>query len=160
MESRTHKLHSFQAVGDSDYTFENPDHDIRGFTVKDSAGEKIGRVDRLLIDVDARKVRFMEIGHGGFLGIGRDRSLLPVDAIESVDYSDHTVYITQTRERIGGSPAYQPDMVEKSDDYYASVYDYYGYPAYWSAGYAYPEYGAMRRERERPNPEYDKSKMD
>lgn len=159
MDGNPRKLHTLQTVGDSDYTFEDPRDDIRGFTVKDSAGEKIGRVDRLMVDPGARKVRFLEVGHGGFLGIGREHSLLPVDAIESVDFDNRELYINQTRERVSGSPAYAPEMTEKPD-YYDTIYDYYGYPAYWSAGYVYPEYGAMRRERDEPDPSYRKSNMD
>jgi sporulation protein YlmC with PRC-barrel domain len=160
MNTQNHRLHSFQSVDDSAFTFENPKDDIRGFTVRDSAGEKIGKVDQLLVDPDARKVRFLQVGHGGFLGIGREHSLLPVDAIQSVDYENREVYINQTRERIGGSPAYQPDMVEKGQDYYATVYDYYGYPGPWSPGYVYPDYTTPRHDPIEADRQYDKSRGD
>lgn len=137
------------------FTFENPKDDIRDFTVRDSAGEKIGKVDQLLVDPDTRKVRFLQVGHGGFLGIGRERSLLPVDAIQSVDYQNHEVYVNQTRGQVDASSAYQPDMVDKGEEYYATVYDYYGYPGPWSPGYVYPDYTALRRDRTEADRQHD-----
>ncbi|MBF6594999.1 MAG: PRC-barrel domain-containing protein [Thermaceae bacterium] len=143
---KTNTLHELQTIRESDYSFENPNDDIRGYTVQDSTGEKIGKIDRLFIDNEAHKVRFIQVGHGGFLGLGREHSLLPVDAIESVDYTDHMAYIQQTREHVGASPAYQPNLVEKPE-YYASIYDYYGYPAYWSTGYIYPDYASLHSRK-------------
>lgn len=143
MDNRSHRLHTLQNINQSEFTLENPADDIRGYTVHDVSGEKLGKVDNLIVDVDARKVRFMQIGHGGFLGIGREHSLIPVDAIQQIDDEERSVYINQSRERIGSSPAYQPDLTLEDDDY-QKIYDYYGYTPYWYPGYIYPNYGAMR----------------
>lgn len=151
--------HHFRSVDDTTFTFENPQEDIRDFVVRDSSGAKIGRVDQLLVDTDAHKVRFLQVGHGGFLGIGREHSLIPVEAIEGVDYENREVHINQTQEQVGGSPAYWPDMVEKGEDYFATVYEYYGFPGPWSTGYVYPEY-TTRRSGVKVDPEYDQSRGD
>jgi hypothetical protein len=49
---------------------------------------------------------------GGFLEIGDRHVLLPVDAITRVGKRD--VLVNQTRERITGSPAYDPKLSEKA----------------------------------------------
>jgi sporulation protein YlmC with PRC-barrel domain len=123
-------------LGDTDLTVANPDEDIRGRSVVDSAGEKIGEVDALLIDDTSVKVRFMDVASGGFLGIGDKHVLIPVDAITRIDKDN--VYINQTGERIKGAPEYDPNLV--SDNYYSDLYGYYGYTPYWMSGYAYPAY--------------------
>ncbi len=51
---------------------------------------------------------------------------------------DAAVLINQTRERVTGAPAYDPELTEES--YYDNVYGYYGYAPFWGAGYMYPGY--------------------
>src|SRR5690606_12119564 len=134
MTEVTSKLLSVQDAG---LTIENPAEDIRGRDVVDAAGEKIGHVNDLLIDDSEHKVRLMEIGHGGILGIGESKVLVPIDSIDRID--EEVVHVNQTRERIAGAPRYDPELVEERD-YYGSLYGYYGVGPYWGSGYAYPAY--------------------
>ena len=62
------KSRTMVKLGDSDLTVANKDEDIRGRSVLDSTGEKIGEVKDLMIDEGESKVRFMQIGAGGVLG--------------------------------------------------------------------------------------------
>lgn len=121
-------------LSDSAQTVANPDEDIRDRNVKDKDGEDLGRVNDLLIDDVQNKVRFMEVGSGGFLGLGEHKSFIPIDAITRID---EDVHIDQTREYVAKAPAYDPDLVDQSS-YYEDVYGYYGYPPYWGATYTYP----------------------
>ena len=52
---------------------------------------------------------------------------------------DDHVHVDQTRERVAGSPAYDPDLAYEQD-YYGGLSGYYGYAPYWGAGYVYPGY--------------------
>ncbi len=126
---------------DTDRTVADPAEDIRGHRVVDSAGTDLGTVAELLVDEDEFKVRFLEIASGGFLGIGRDKTYLPVDAIRSI--TDDTVTIDQTRDFVANAPEYDPAMVRDRDSY-SSLLDYYGYGPYWAPGYAYPAYPFYR----------------
>jgi len=123
-------------LGDTDLTVASPDEDIRGRSVIDSAGKKIGEVSALMIDDTEAKVRFIQVATGGFLGIGDKHFLIPVDAITSIDKD--TVHINQTGERVKGAPDYDPNLV--TDDYWTNLYGYWGYSPYWNAGYTYPNY--------------------
>ncbi|MGI8485269.1 MAG: PRC-barrel domain-containing protein, partial [Thermomicrobiales bacterium] len=82
---------SLVKLGDTDLTVANPAEDIRGRKVVDKNGDDIGDVDALMIDTDEAKVRFIQIGAGGFLGIGEKHFLIPVDAITSIN--DDTVHV-------------------------------------------------------------------
>jgi len=124
-------------LGDTDLTVADPSEDIRGLSVVDKAGEEIGHVDALLVDAAENKVRFLQVASGGFLGIGERTFLLPVDAVAKID-DDH-VHVDQTRERVAGSPAYDPDLAYEQD-YYGGLSGYYGFAPYWGAGYVYPGY--------------------
>jgi sporulation protein YlmC with PRC-barrel domain len=68
-------------LGDTGLTVADPNADVRGRAVVDHNGEEIGKVDDLLIDDRERRVRFLRVGHGGFLGIGASHFLVPVDAV-------------------------------------------------------------------------------
>jgi sporulation protein YlmC with PRC-barrel domain len=128
---------ALEPLSQSDLTVEDPAEDIRGRTVFDRNDDEVGTVKDLMIDRDESRVRFMELGAGGFLGIGEDTFLIPVDALTSID--DKGVHIDKTREHVAGGQKYQPELVTDMD-YYGDVYGYYGYAPYWGAGYAYPAY--------------------
>jgi hypothetical protein len=71
---------SIRKLSDTGSTITPAADDIRGRTVKDKDGDAIGNVHDLLIDDGERKVRFLLVEHGGFLGFGRTNSFIPVDA--------------------------------------------------------------------------------
>jgi len=124
---------------DTDLMVAGGEADVRGRTAVDRNGEEIGQVDDLFIDSDEQKVRFLELGSGGFLGIGEKKSLIPVDAVARVE--EDKVVIDHDRTRIADAPAYDPELKEAPDrGYYESLYGYYGYAPYWAPGYMYPRY--------------------
>jgi sporulation protein YlmC with PRC-barrel domain len=112
-------------LSDSELVLEDPAQDVRGRNVYDSSGEEIGTVEDLYVDEAERRVRFLEVGAGGFLGLGEKHFLIPVEAVGEV--SDEGVTVSQTREKIVGSPAYDPNVVPESQAQ-RDIYDYYGLP--------------------------------
>lgn len=130
------KTRNLVKLGDTDLTVSNPAEDVRGYDVLDRSGEKIGEVKSLMLDDAESKVRFLEVGGGGFLGIGDKTWMIPVDAITRIH--DKHVHIDKTKEHVSGGPAYDPTLVQ--EQHWTDVYGYYGYRPYWTAGYAYPAY--------------------
>lgn len=122
-------------ISDRDLTL--PDHqEIRGRLVVDPDGQQLGTVDDLLIDEDRRRVRFLEFRSGGFLGIGRDRVLVPVEAVTHIG---EEIHVDTTRSHVEGSPGYDPDLTPASPlTDFANVYGYYGITPYWGHGVAHP----------------------
>lgn len=125
------------SLTDSSLTVANPDEDVRGRKMLDRHGEEIGSVDDLLLDDRENRVRFLRVAHGGFLGIGEEHFLVPVDAVTRID-NDH-VHIDRERSKLSDVPGYNPDLAE-APDYYPGVYGWWGYSPYWAGGYAYPAY--------------------
>ncbi|MFD6859246.1 PRC-barrel domain-containing protein [Rhodococcus sp. NPDC060090] len=120
---------------EADMLLEHPGQDIRGRSVYDRGGEELGDIDGLIIDEAERKVRFIRIGSGGFLGIGKTKRLVPVDALTRIE--DDRVYIDRTKEHVAGSDPYDPAVVPVSD-FYQNLYTHYGYTPFWAGGYIYP----------------------
>ena len=116
-----------RSLRDTDRTISSSDQDIRGRMVKDKDGRDLGRIEDLLVDDIERKVRFMEVATGGFLGFGESKSFIPIDAITRMTPDE--VYISHTREHVAGAPRYDPDLVPSDLHYFFNLYPYYGYPA-------------------------------
>jgi sporulation protein YlmC with PRC-barrel domain len=126
-------------LGDSELTVANEAEDVRGHKVIDKNGDEIGSVDALLIDEPERKVRFLEVGSGGFLGLGKKQVLIPVDAVRRID--DEHVYIGHERDEVASGPGYDPELMPEPDrPFVEGVYVHYGYLPYWGAGYRHPGY--------------------
>jgi CBS domain-containing protein len=123
-------------LSDSNLTLADHAEDIRALKVLDISGEELGTVNDLFIDEQERKVRFLEVSSGGFLGLGATKFLLPVESITRIGADE--VHINQSRERVAGAPRYDPTLVEER--YVSDVYSHYGYPPYWGPDYHYPPY--------------------
>ncbi len=122
-------------LGDHGQTVDGAANDVRGREVKDKDGDGIGKVADLLVDDREKKVRFLLVEHGGFLGFGETKTLIPVDAITKITADD--VFINQSRDRVASAPGYAPDLVDDRP-YHSSIYNYYGYMPYWGEGYISP----------------------
>lgn len=124
-------------LGDRGQTVDGPANDVRGREVKDKDGAGIGKVADLLVDDREEKVRFLLVEHGGFLGFGETKTLIPVDAVTK--FTEHEVFINQARERLASVPGYAPELVDDRP-YHASIYNYYGFVPYWGQGFVYPSH--------------------
>lgn len=122
-------------LGDHGETVDGSANDIRGREVKGKDGEGIGKVADLLVDDREKKVRFLLVEHGGFLGFGETKTLIPVDAVTKITQDD--VVVDQSRDRVATAPGYAPDLVDDRP-YHSSIYNHYGYAPYWGSGYIYP----------------------
>jgi sporulation protein YlmC with PRC-barrel domain len=124
-------------LSETSQTVADPAADVRGRTVVDSDGAEIGTVDDLLVDDRENKVRFLRIGEGGLLGIGKQHYLVPVDAVVAVE--PDRVRISRNRAEMAEVPPYDPEL-EYRPDYYAGLYGWWGYPPFWGSAYRYPGY--------------------
>lgn len=70
------------------------DPDVRGWDVKTSTGRSIGEVKELIVDPDARKVRYLEVGLNRDEAAGRERRdiTIPIEAAD-IDRRDKAVRV-------------------------------------------------------------------
>jgi sporulation protein YlmC with PRC-barrel domain len=125
MTERIHQGVEFVKLSDSDFRLNDPEQDVRGLEVYERGGDQIGSVEDLYVDEQERKVRLLEVGAGGFLGMGEKHFLIPAEAVASV--GEDGVTIDHSGEKVAGFPPFDPD-VEPESNYQRSLYDYYGYP--------------------------------
>lgn len=120
---------SLYTLGDHGETVDGLANDVRGREVKDKDGVGIGKVVDLLVDDRENKVRFLLVEHGGFLGFGETKSLIPVDAVTG--FTEDEVFTNQSRERVASAPGYDPDLIDDRP-YHSHIYNHYGVLPYWS----------------------------
>ena len=109
-------------LGDSDFVPANPEDDVRGKYVYVVDRKVIGSVEDLYIDRKEREVRFLEVGAGGLLGIGKKRFLVPVEAVVEVAAGLVTIEPGRTEKVEGPAPfdtkvAPPPADDRPADDY-------------------------------------------
>ncbi len=121
--------HQLVKLSDTDFRLEGPQQDIRGLNVYDYEGNEIGSVQDLYIDAEEHKVRFLDVGAGGFLGIGEKHFMVPVEAVWEV--GEEGVTIAQDTEKVMSSPPFDTDVAPPTADYQREVYGYYGYTPTW-----------------------------
>jgi sporulation protein YlmC with PRC-barrel domain len=91
-------------MGDSAFVAANPEDNLCGKDVYDPHGQRMGRVEDLYVDRQEREVRFLEVGAGGFLGIGERRFLVPVEAVTRVSEDQVIVEPERTEKAEGPAP--------------------------------------------------------
>jgi sporulation protein YlmC with PRC-barrel domain len=120
----------FSRLDQSELMLAEGELDIRGKDVVDVDGEELGSVTGLFVDEEERRVRFLEVKGGGILGLGDEVTLVPVEAVASVD--EERVRLEHPSARVAGAPRYDPQLADQPD--WGELYGYYGYPPYWPPG--------------------------
>ena len=115
----------FVRLTESGLALEDLTQDVRGLDIYDEDGDRIGKVEDLYADTEERKVRFLDVGAGGLLGLGEKRFLIPVEAVSEVLRED-VVVVDQKRQKVAESPLFDADVVPQPA-YQDELYKYYGY---------------------------------
>lgn len=99
---------------------------VNGTKVYNTAGEKLGSIESVMIDKVSGNVRYAVLEFGGFLGMGTDRYPLPWSALQ-YDHDQGGYVVALDKDRLKDAPRYaQSDVPEYTNDYGRRVYDYYG----------------------------------
>jgi len=83
-------------------------------------------VEDLYVDQEAQFPRFLDVGAGGFLGIGKKHFLVPFEEVSRSVSEEERVVVRQNRDKVLGSPEFDPDEMPEAD-LQRAVYAYYGY---------------------------------
>lgn len=106
---------------------------LEGDEVVNSAGEKLGTIDEIMIDVSAGRIAYAVLSTGGVLGIGDRLFAIPWNAL-TLDVDRECFILDMDKERLQEAPGFDkdrwPSMADSS--WAQSVYSYYGTQPYWS----------------------------
>ena len=110
-----------------------PTHDVisskrvEGTNVYNSAGDRVGSIDHLIIDKKSGQVRYAVMDFGGLLGMGTDRYPIPWNMLHYDTTKDGYVAPVD-KGQLERAPRHAIDAVPNYDDAYdSSVKTYYGF---------------------------------
>jgi sporulation protein YlmC with PRC-barrel domain len=108
-----------------------------GDRVRNSAGDDLGKIEELMIDLVRGRVAYAVLSFGGFLGIGDKLFVVPWSALQ-VDQPAHEFVLDIKREILEKAPGFDkshwPDMTDPS--YGREIHRHYGQTPYWEIAVA------------------------
>jgi sporulation protein YlmC with PRC-barrel domain len=105
---------------------------LTGDRVRNSAGDDLGKIEEIMIDLASGRIAYAVLSFGGFLGIGDKLFMVPWSAL-TVDQSAHEFVLDIQREALANAPGFDkgtwPDMADA--DYARDIHTHYGQTPYW-----------------------------
>ncbi|MBD8905452.1 PRC-barrel domain-containing protein [Methylorubrum zatmanii] len=105
---------------------------VIGTEVRRPDGDKVGRIERLMLDKRSGRVAYAVMSFGGFLGMGEEYYTLPWAVLRyDTDLDAYVVDITE--EQLRDAPARSPEGGDPEDDraWEEHVHRYYNAAPYW-----------------------------
>ena len=103
-----------------------------GDDIRNTRGEKLGKLEEIMLDLDAGRVAYAVLSFGGFLGVGDKLFAIPWEALE-VDTENKEIVLDVPKEKLEEAPGFDKDNWPQTTDrqWLAEVHAYYGYDPYW-----------------------------
>src|ERR1022692_2715388 len=96
---------------------------LAGDPVQNSAGEDLGKVNEIMIDIPSGKIAYAVLSFGGFLGMGNKLFALPWSALR----------LDEDKKKLENAPGFDkdnwPDMADTT--WGTEIFSYYGARPYW-----------------------------
>ena len=104
---------------------------VKGTTVYNLAGEKLGSVEDVMIDKVGGRAIYAVMSFGGFLGMGEKHHPLPWATLK-YDVQKGGYVVNLDKKQLEGAPSYDRGSEFKwTSDYGRKVDSYYKAPSYW-----------------------------
>lgn len=105
---------------------------LEGNDVVNRAGEKLGSVDEIMLDVPMGRIAYAVLSSGGFLGVGDKLFAIPWGAL-TLDTDNKCFILDVSKERMEQAPGFDkdhwPSLADQS--WGANVHKYYVTRPYW-----------------------------
>lgn len=103
-----------------------------GHRVENMAGDNLGTIKDIVLDVDSGRIAYAVLSFGGFLGLGDKLFAVPWSALR-LDSPNHAFLFDVDKETLqraeGFDKDHWPDMADPA--WGARIHEYYGTPPYW-----------------------------
>jgi sporulation protein YlmC with PRC-barrel domain len=105
---------------------------VIGTSVFNPSGDKIGKIEDVVLDKTSNNIMFAVVGFGGFLGMNEKYHPLPWSSLDYQKGKDGYV-VGYSKDQLKAAPAEGIDELTKDDGEALrdKVYDYYNAPRYW-----------------------------
>ncbi len=104
---------------------------IKGDKVINTAGEDLGKIEELMIDLQDGNIAYTVLSFGGFMGLGDKLFAIPWDAF-SLRVHEHAFVLDVPKETLEKAEGFDKDNWPlTSREWLSRTYSYYGYQPYW-----------------------------
>ena len=105
---------------------------LEGDDVVNGAGDKLGTLDEIMLDVPSGRIAYAVLSSGGFLGIGDKLFAIPWRAL-TLDADNECFVLDVSKERLEQAPGFDKDnWPTMADESWArEVHTYYQARPYW-----------------------------
>jgi sporulation protein YlmC with PRC-barrel domain len=105
---------------------------LEGDDVVNPAGEDLGEIKDIMIDVKSGRVAYAVLSKGGILGIGDKLFAIPWSAL-TLDADRKCFVLDVSKERMDKAPGFDKDHWPTMADmnWATQIHAYYGQPNYW-----------------------------
>lgn len=103
---------------------------IKGDKVINTAGEDLGKIEELMIDLENGRVGYVVLSFGGFLGMGDKLFAIPWQAL-SLRVHEHAFVLDIPKDVLKNAEGFDKDKWPLTREELNRTYTYYGYKPYW-----------------------------
>jgi hypothetical protein len=107
---------------------------VIGNKVLNPAGEQLGNLKELVIDLEDGRIAYAVLSFGGFIGMGDKLFAIPWEAF-LLSPKDHTFILDVEKDVLQEAPGFDkdhwPDNAQYEAGWLLDIYEYYGYSPYW-----------------------------
>lgn len=105
---------------------------IIGDVVENTSGERLGKIEELMIDVEQGRIAYAVLSFGGFMGVGDKLFAIPWNALR-VNTQEHKFVLEADKNTLEAAPGFDkdnwPDMADQN--WGSDIHRYYGQQPYW-----------------------------
>ena len=112
-----------------------------GDKVYNMAGEKLGELKDIVIDVDQGRVSYGVLSFGGLLGMGDKLFAIPFQALQ-LDKPNKRLLLNVPKEKLENAPGFDKDNWPSTADrsWGADIHRHYGFEPYWETSRTTPRH--------------------
>jgi uncharacterized protein YjbJ (UPF0337 family)/sporulation protein YlmC with PRC-barrel domain len=105
---------------------------LMGFRVINPAGDDLGKIEDIAIDMASGRIAYAVLSFGGFLGFGSKHFALPWEALR-LSSAEEAFILHVDRAVLEKAPGFAKDQWPEMADrqWGAGIYSHYGYRPYW-----------------------------
>jgi len=131
-------MESMNSASDTDWSNGGPGprimaaNTLEGDKVFNNAGDELGEITNIMIDVPNGRVAYAVLSFGGFLGMGNKLFAVPWDVLQ-LDTESKCFVLDVDREKLEGAPGFDKDHWPSMADrrWATDIHAYYGSTPYW-----------------------------
>ena|SRR5438552_7898653 len=107
---------------------------LKGDNVVNAAGDDLGKIEAIMLDVGAGRIAYAVLSFGGFLGMGSKLFAIPWSAL-TLDTTNHRFILDASKEQLEAAPGFDkdhwPSMADRT--WATDIHAYYDVPPYWDS---------------------------